>query len=113
MQIDGTDAPEPEDMGLSATGIDDSGLEDMGVPDVGEPDAGEPDGGMPDERGLAGASLGGLISFYGVWTRNDAFRLVGGQSSSLFWNEEVEEPGALHEWPSWRGRFEELLEFLY
>lgn len=45
-------------------------------------------GAMPELRGLAGASLGGLISFYGAWTRNDKFRLIGGQSSSLFWNNE-------------------------
>ena len=31
--------------------------------------------------------LGGLISFYGVWTRIDTFRLVGSQSGSLFWND--------------------------
>jgi enterochelin esterase-like enzyme len=41
---------------------------------------------MPAHRGLAGASLGGLISFYGGWTRNDVFRLVGAQSPSFFWN---------------------------
>jgi enterochelin esterase-like enzyme len=40
---------------------------------------------MPENRGLAGTSLGGLISFYGVWTRNDVFRLVGAQSPSLWW----------------------------
>jgi enterochelin esterase-like enzyme len=41
---------------------------------------------MPAHRGLAGASLGGLISFYGGWTHNEFFRRVGAQSPSFFWN---------------------------
>ena len=112
---------------------------------------------MPDNRGLAGASLGGLISFHGAWRRPDAFRRIGGQSSSLwFENQEmvtrfatgavmdfrvyldagednltgtqamaqvlndrgydylfVYDAGAVHEWPFWEARWDELLEFLY
>lgn len=45
-------------------------------------------GNMPAQRGLAGASLGGLISFHGAWVRNDTFRLIGGQSSSFFWEDD-------------------------
>ncbi len=45
-------------------------------------------GAMPELRGLAGASLGGLISFHGGWIRNDAFQLIGGQSSSFFWEDD-------------------------
>src|SRR5262249_53751276 len=44
--------------------------------------------GDPAQRGLAGASLGGLISIYGAWQRPDAFLRVIGQSPSLFWNNE-------------------------
>jgi enterochelin esterase-like enzyme len=36
-------------------------------------------------RGLIGASLGGLISFHIGYDRADVFGLVGGQSSSFFW----------------------------
>lgn len=43
---------------------------------------------MPDNRGIGGASLGGLISFHAAWSRPDVFRLVGAQSASLFWNDE-------------------------
>ena len=41
---------------------------------------------MPDNRGLSGASLGGLISFHGVWRRQDVFRLIGAQSPSLWFD---------------------------
>jgi iron(III)-enterobactin esterase len=37
-------------------------------------------------RGLIGASLGGLISFHIGYERADIFRLIGGQSSSFFWD---------------------------
>jgi iron(III)-enterobactin esterase len=37
-------------------------------------------------RGLFGASLGGLISFYIGYERADTFGVVGGQSSSFFWD---------------------------
>jgi enterochelin esterase family protein len=37
-----------------------------------------------DERGIIGASLGGLISYAAAFWRNDCFHLVGGQSGS-FW----------------------------
>lgn len=43
---------------------------------------------MPENRGVGGASLGGLISFHAAWSRPDVFRLVGAQSASLFWNDE-------------------------
>lgn len=43
---------------------------------------------MPQNRGLAGASLGGLISLYGAWIRPDVFRKVGSQSGSFFWEGE-------------------------
>jgi enterochelin esterase family protein len=39
-----------------------------------------------DCRGLAGASLGGLISMYLGYTRFDRAALVGAQSGSFFWN---------------------------
>ncbi len=40
-----------------------------------------------DQRAVMGASLGGLISFYIGWERPDAFGLVAGMSSSLFWDD--------------------------
>jgi len=49
-------------------------------------EANVPTASMPENRGLAGASLGGLISFHGAWRRPDAFRLIGGQSSSLWFD---------------------------
>lgn len=39
------------------------------------------------DRGLAGASLGGLISFYGAFQAPDTFGFVGSQSGSFFWED--------------------------
>jgi enterochelin esterase-like enzyme len=36
-------------------------------------------------RGIAGASLGGLIALYAGYTRSDVFGSVGSQSGSVFW----------------------------
>lgn len=38
---------------------------------------------------IMGSSLGGLISFYAVWTRGDAFSAAGCISSSFWWNNEA------------------------
>lgn len=38
-------------------------------------------------RGIIGASLGGLISYYAAWRHPGVWRLVGGQSSSFFWQD--------------------------
>jgi enterochelin esterase-like enzyme len=116
-------------------------------------------GALPERRGLAGASLGGLISYHaarrhpGFWTR------IGGQSPSFWWDSMsivaayrdgpivpgrfyfdsgypgdastgaramrdameargytfryLEDPGAAHDWPYWRERFDDLLRTLY
>jgi enterochelin esterase family protein len=45
----------------------------------------------PRRRGLAGASLGGLISAYVAFYRPDRFGLVGSQSGSFFWPEPNQE----------------------
>ena len=37
-------------------------------------------------RGIAGASLGGLISTYLAFQRSDVWGFVGSQSGSYFWN---------------------------
>lgn len=39
----------------------------------------------PAARGIAGASLGGLISAYGAFERPDVWGWVGAQSGSFFW----------------------------
>lgn len=41
-----------------------------------------------DNSMLMGSSLGGLISFYGGWTRSETFGSVGCLSSSFWWNNE-------------------------
>ncbi|MFN7132894.1 MAG: alpha/beta hydrolase, partial [Myxococcales bacterium] len=42
------------------------------------------------QRGITGASLGGLMSSYVAWGRNDRFQLVGSQSGSYFWVDDKE-----------------------
>jgi enterochelin esterase family protein len=42
--------------------------------------------GNPGSRGIAGASLGGLISTYLAFQRSDVWGFVGSQSGSYFWD---------------------------
>jgi len=43
----------------------------------------------PDARGVAGASLGGLIALYAAWQRDDMWRRACAQSASLFWSNDA------------------------
>ena len=42
--------------------------------------------GAADDRGLSGASLGGLISARGAFNHPETFGYIGSQSGSYFWN---------------------------
>ena len=41
----------------------------------------------PESTALIGASMGGLFSFYGAWTRNDVFRRAACLSASFWWDD--------------------------
>ncbi len=43
----------------------------------------------PKDRGISGASMGGLISAYGALTMPDTFGYVGSQSGSYWWDNEM------------------------
>jgi predicted alpha/beta superfamily hydrolase len=40
----------------------------------------------PEATGIAGSSLGGVISLHGVWARPDVFRLAGVFSPAFWWD---------------------------